>query len=574
LVGLLVLGALALLTVRTLSHADAIVRTQAMLASTIAEYYVEEDRVRVELEIGLSDVQAFHNLMPDEIYQRLGNEPQPLRERIALFFEKDFVVVTDEGTPLPARILEMGPRERVKRDEITGEPLPAGEEEPETVIFASFEYALPSKPANLTLGGLVTSQASVGFVVYHKTIAVNEFRYLGPAQTLDLDWQDPWYSQFRTRNLRRAYYAPMYGFIYVEPYEVRKEIIVRPKNLQQWIDLGLAGRETIPVQLQDELKRKAAEFLRQHHRVTIDGQSVPAELAQINFLERTLRTSRVIDPPVELDLNAATLGAIFVYPTNGLPERVTMEWDLFDDRIKQVPAASVDQAGPLPTYLEPDFNVLEWQNFLTNPELPTLLSLAAPPSLLARSMTLVRWPLAAVGSVVMAWLLLGARRRGRSVRTRAAVAALAVVAAAGSFWLGRGARLSDEIAGEVVGGLLHNVYRAFDYREETQIYDVLEKSVAGELLTEIYLETRRGLELVNQGGARAKVKQIELMEIDARPVDRGGFLATAKWLVTGSVGHWGHVHQRRNQYRAELDVHPVDGAWKLTAIEILEEERL
>jgi hypothetical protein len=42
----------------------------------------------------------------------------------------------------------------------------------------------------------------------------------------------------------------------------------------------------------------------------------------------------------------------------------------------------------------------------------------------------------------------------------------------------------------------------------------------------------------------------------------------------GSVGHWGHVHQWRNQYRAVLDVAPVDGEWKLVALEILEEERL
>jgi hypothetical protein len=34
------------------------------------------------------------------------------------------------------------------------------------------------------------------------------------------------------------------------------------------------------------------------------------------------------------------------------------------------------------------------------------------------------------------------------------------------------------------------------------------------------------------------------------------------------------VHERRNRYRAELDVTPVDGAWKLVDLEILQEERL
>ena len=46
---------------------------------------------------------------------------------------------------------------------------------------------------------------------------------------------------------------------------------------------------------------------------------------------------------------------------------------------------------------------------------------------------------------------------------------------------------------------MSNVYRAFDFRDEERIYDVLERSVHGGLLTDIYLETRRGLEIRNQG---------------------------------------------------------------------------
>lgn len=117
---------------------------------------------------------------------------------------------------------------------------------------------------------------------------------------------------------------------------------------------------------------------------------------------------------------------------------------------------------------------------------------------------------------------------------------------AGGFWVGQGARLSDATANNVVADLLHNVYRAFDYRAEEDIYDVLDKSNSGDLLTDIYLQTRRGLELENQGGAR-KVKQIDLVEMTARPATDGGFLAHVTWVVGGSVGHWGHLHERRNK---------------------------
>ncbi|MGI9590245.1 MAG: hypothetical protein ACR2P8_02665, partial [Myxococcota bacterium] len=154
------------------------------------------------------------------------------------------------------------------------------------------------------------------------------------------------------------------------------------------------------------------------------------------------------------------------------------------------------------------------------------------------------------------------------------LAGLAVALAAAAFWLGAGARLSDERAASVVSGLLHNVYRALDFRGEEAVYDALARSVEGDLLQQIYLETRRSMELASQGGARARVKAVELEELEAQSAGGGAFSARTTWNVTGSVGHWGHVHERRNRYRADLEVTPLDGRWKITALEILEESRL
>ena len=557
------------------ARADAIIRTQAMFADTIAEYYIEEDHVLLEMEIGAADLEAFRNLMPDEIYEGLGNPPRPLAERYSEFLEQDLVLTLEDGRPVPARILEMKPQPRVRRDEITGEPLPVAEGQEETVVFVRLRYPLIRRPATLTLGGRIPAgQAGVGFVVYHEGIAVNDFRYLGGAQTLTLDWVDPWYSRFESRALRRSYFAPMNGFLYVENFEVRKEIILRPKDLEGWLDLDLEGRETIPVEIQADLKLAVLEFLRKHHPVAIDGRPVESDYTRIDFLERTLKSSRVIDPPEELDLNGAMLGAIFVYLVEGLPQRVTMDWDLFSERVSQVPAAAVDQAGPLPSFLEPDFPVLEWQNFLKNPEIPTLTKLAPPPGLPARVLAALRWPGTILALVLAGWGVLGLRRSGRVPAGPFAAAFLLLLLTAGGFWAGRDVQVTGERARDLVGGVLHNVYRAFDYREEERIYDVLERSVDGDLLTEIYLEARRGLELASQGGARAKVKDVELVELEARPAEAGGVAATATWIVSGQVGHWGHLHQRKNRYRAALDIHPLDGTWKLTGIEILEEERI
>ncbi|GAG21113.1 unnamed protein product, partial [marine sediment metagenome] len=259
------------------------------------------------------------------------------------------------------------------------------------------------------------------------------------------------------------------------------------------------GRDTIPVAMQPGLMQKAAEFLRGRHKVVIDGREVVPELARINFLERSLRASRVIEPPRELDVYSAILGVIFVYPTEGLPDNVTMDWDLFNERIRVVPTSAVDQAGPFPVLLEPELPALEWKNFLKNPVLPTLMEIRRPPSLAERLLAASRWLLLPGGIALAVWLMRRNRRGAIGLAASASGAAAAVLVGGVAFWIGGAAGVSDEKAKEVVAGLLHNIYRAFDYRQEERIYDTLDRSVSGDLLERIYLETRKGLELANQG---------------------------------------------------------------------------
>ena len=58
---------------------DALVVTRAMKAGTIAEIFVEQGSVRVELEIGATDVEAFLNL--DALSAELGSSARPLIDR-------------------------------------------------------------------------------------------------------------------------------------------------------------------------------------------------------------------------------------------------------------------------------------------------------------------------------------------------------------------------------------------------------------------------------------------------------------------------------------------------------------
>jgi hypothetical protein len=565
---------------------DAIVITRAMTATTIVEAFIELDSIRVELEIGLADLAAFRNVMPDDLYERLGNDPEPLGDRLQRFFGEDFVIRAEGGEPIAGKLAQIAPRQRVRRDEITGEPLQPVEDEDEIVVFVELAYPLAGRPAVLSLkppapAGTVSATANIGFVVYHLGIPVNDFRYLGAEESLDLDWADPWYSQFQNRNLWRQYRAPLHAFLYVDHFEVRKEIIARPRDLQHWIDLGLEEKEIIPAADQRAIKEKVAAFLADRNPVVIDGKRVEPVLDRIHFVRRSLRTTGVVDPPEDLPILSATLGVIYTYPVAGLPQEVSMEWELFSPRIQQVPTVATDEAGGLPYTVSPDDPVLVWKNFLKNPSSPGLVDLAPPPE---PGRLTVPVPSAACFALAVG-LAFSALRASPRRPWPVLAGGMLLVAVGIVLWpharftarnpLAGTAAVTGQDAQVIVAGLLRNVYRAFDFREEGVIYDTLERSAAGDLLTRIYLETRRALELKNQGGARAKVTDVEMLSAETTNLsDEVGFVAQCTWNVAGSVGHWGHVHQRRNQYDAVFTVKPIGGVWKITELELVSEQRL
>jgi hypothetical protein len=425
--------------------------------------------------------------------------------------------------------------------------------------------------------------ANVGFVLYHNGVPVNDFRYLGTESTVDLDWDDPWYSRFRHRNLRRQYDAPLCVFLYIESFEVRKEIIIRPKDLQQWIDLGLKGKETIPVAAQEALKQQVAEFLAERGPVTVDDQPVQGVLDRIHFVRRSLRTTGVVDPPEELDVNTATLGVIFVYAIDGLPQEASLTWDLFGPRIQKVPSAATDEAGGMPFTLSPEDPELRWQNFLTNPTMPVMIAIM-PPEAPRISVPVIS---GLCFGLVLLLLPVGfhrARKEKRFPRGVVLVGGAAFVLGALS-WpyaraslpspLAQGPVLESEQANEVLHALLYNVYRAFEHRDESLVYDRLAQSISGDLLTDVYLQVRRSMELENQGGARVKVDDVTLLEAAReRELERPGFAYRCRWTAAGSVGHWGHIHRRTNQYDAVITIEPVEEVWKITAIDLREEQRI
>ncbi len=585
LLAILVVGALTAAAHE--AQADALIVTRAMQASTIVEIFIDSSEIRVEFEIGVVDLPAFANVLPDELCKKVAGDSRPLDERLQTFFATDWVIQGD-GQPLRGRVEQLIPGKRVVRDAVTGEALADPPASAEVVMRLTVRYPLrtagPARSGTHSPQSLTIHRprhrptANIGFVCYHNNLPINDFRYLPGEVRLDLDWVDPWYSRFHNPNLRRQFDAPLAAYLYIEPYEVRQEIIIRPRDLQTWLDLGLPDDGVLPVDQQETLKQRVADFLADKNPVSIDGQPAQGRLDRIHFIYRTLRTTGIIEPPVDLDMTSALLGIIFVYPTEKLPTKVSMKWELFSPKIQSVPSVAADEAGGLPDVVTPEDPLLTWQNYLTHPTNPRMLTVPSPPAQRQWSVPLLS---VCCGGLAMGSLLLRARQRksaGDGSRTTSVVALAALVAAFLSLPIARvpipiplPPQHLASTSQQILASLLTNVYRSFDHHDESVIYDRLAQSIAGDLLADVYLETRRSIEVKNQGGLRISVKEVEVTELHAIARQAAEATFRCRWRVAGWIGHWGHIHARTNEHLAQITIAAREEVWKITALEMLDQ---
>ena len=577
------------------AHADWINLTGAETAPNIAEIYVLDDRVHVKLEVYIGDLDKFADLVPDDWLRDAAGRPS-LEERLERFSREGLRFVTGMGEQLFAEAVTLEPRLRVDRQSpfagminpMTRARVPEAPAD-KRVLYVELDYPFKERPQKLAMippldEGSDIASATIGFIAYHKSVPVIDFRYLGAPAHLTLDWSDPWYSKFRNVNLKRHHASALMTFLYVEPYEVRHEVLTRVKDLEEWMNLGLRGDEFIEIDELEPLKQRIGEFMLERNKVLIDGEADEPILDRMNYVTVGVTGIRIIEVPERLEISTAIVGVILTYITDGIPQEVTVDWELFTDQVQRVPATSTDPAGPLPTYVTPDDNVHTWTNFLKNYTIPTVEAVAV-----AGSVGQLEIPVASAGGAVLFLLTVGVviRRRkngdaGRVPLGAAVVLVIAVVAAwpFARLTIDRPVALTGHLEAEhstaLVETLLKNVYRAFDFREEDDVYDKLALTVSGDLLADIYLQSRQSLAVQQAGGAQAKVQELEIREAAATRRDEGGlgYDVRAQWTALGTVGHWGHTHIRQNLYDAILTIQSIDGMWKITGMEILEETRI
>jgi hypothetical protein len=577
------------------ANADWLNLTGAETAPNIAEIYVLDDRVRMVFEVYVEDLRHFPDLVPDELLRNASKDRPNLQARMRRFSQEQFKIVTETGETLQGQLIRAEPRLRVDRQS----PF-AGMINPTTrqrvpnapidtrVLYVEIDYPYTTRPETLTFvpptndNGLTS--VSIGFIAYHKAVPIIDFRYLGAPAALTLDWDDPWYTKFANPNLKRHHKSALMSFLYVEPYEVRHEVLTRVRDLEEWMDIGLQGDEFIEIDELDALKQRIGEFFLTKNAVHIDGQVGTPILDRTNYVKVGLKGIQLIEQPERLEISTAIVGVIITYLTDGIPEEVTVDWELFTDQIQQVPATATDPTGPLPTFLSPGDNVHTWTNFMKTYKLPTVQEVTTEEWVGELKIPVVSL-LCAMLLLPVGWLVYRSLKNGTGLLRPIAIAAVLILIGALTFPYMRvtiprpaamASELDDEQATALLESLLKNVYRAFDFREEEDIYDRLAISVAGDLLADVYLENRRSFAVQAAGGAQAKVKTVSIGNAQAErkagmPLS---YTIRGQWTATGSVGHWGHVHTRENAYDAIVTIEAIDGVWKIRNLDVIDEQRI
>ncbi len=570
---------LILLLIYQSAQADFINLVQADKCESILEVFIEEDHIIARLEIGENDFPWFSNVIPQEFFSK-GFSEKDRNDRWSEFLQKDFVLKSGNQV-LRGAVQTVQQRQRLQRSKLyTGEMDSSFLEN--KIIYVEIYYELKGQISELSIKppipkGSETTFANIGFVVYHKSIPINDLRFLEKEELVHLNWTDPWYSYFENPEITRHHRTSFMSFLYIEPYEVRHEILVRVKDLEDWIDFDYSMDDIIETDDQDSIKQLIGDFLVNRNIVMIDGKAIRPIIDKIHFIEVQLSGIQIMEIPKPLPYASAIIGIIFAYPDEGIPQEVTVHWDMFNDKIQLIPSMSIGPEGPWPYDLQPSDSVLKWTNFLTHYKLPTVTEQKVEAASIHIPIFTIVFVLMTIYTLYRAgWKL------NKMSRLRKFFFVLYILLAIFAYPVGYIAEIpfiakktySTPEAKELISQLLKNTYRAFDFSRESDVYDKLALCNDEDLLEKIYLDTRRSMKIENQGGIEAKVNEVLVKSVEEILDADEGLAYKTNWIVKGEVGHWGHKHQRINEYNAIIKVRPVKGVWKMYDLDIIEEKRL
>jgi hypothetical protein len=397
---------------------------------------------------------------------------------------------------------------------------------------------------------------------------------------------------------------PVGGTIHLHPQDgpdADVRTLIEQNRVRMYVKLNLAYvDEVIDLAREDETRLHPAEFswyreglleyLHDTNRVVIDGVEVAP--VDVGFESMDADLSMLPQFPQMGERALAKVQLALDFPVKTTPKSVRIYWGSYPpDRaigdetfmpsvlIRSTLVANGIESEVVFSEEEPEFT---WHN--TGESAADLfLQVPEPVDVPTRSIPMVSLCLFLVGATFS--LVFG---RKKKIAFTAVAASIFFVSA----WFVRDVAIfeievggqtvlpSAEQAEQIFEPLHANIYRAFDYTSESDIYDALAQSVDGPLLDSLYNQIYRGLIMQDQGGAVSRVQAVRPLEIVVDSIGlipddgRYGFDVTARWQVDGRVTHWGHGHERTNEYLARYTVLQTEQGWRIGGSQVQEQSRV
>jgi len=416
--------------------------------------------------------------------------------------------------------------------------------------------------------------------VSHQGLPVIDHGVLTSAESLNLNWQDPWYSQFSNPKLQRGHSDPVMAFLYIEPQQIKSEVVVRIKEIAAWAKLELRDDILIHPDEYAEIKQKVGQYLLAQNKIsTGDVATATPILDRVDYIRMGASDIQAYEPQQAQRQVATLIGVSVIHPIPAIPAKIQWHWDLFNEKIQRIAIRAYDPAGLFDSYVTPDYPVFEWENMLADIDLPELDNKPKSIAVVVDSSKQTAQLYVLFG--IIAFILffsLSYKYTPSHIRkyTHTVLLLIALTGVYSLFSKGllniNSTQLDKAQAKPILKQLIWNVYQAFEATQEEATYDQLAYSVSGDLIESLYLQHRQSF--LVQDGAWAKVKNIEIQNLESSTTSDDSYLFDCEWLVTGDVIHWGHQHRRDNLYRANIKISAIDKHWKIIGLESIAQQRV
>lgn len=553
--------------------------------------FVTRTKAVVRIQMFAEDLILFQGLEPDEQDLISPEDLERGLEQHKEFLLEKFSVRNVDGELVKGQITDLKPFE------IPAEGIPSTEMMQHTATY-EIEYPFATPPEFLTIqqdisdpNFIVPGEMSLNVHQAGTGLNYSERLLPGGSTTIRFDWEqtlsedasdaewDSWFEKQREATLGITSYGSVYSFIYIEPVEIRHEMLIPLATLSTILHVEHQDPAFVEVSEQDAIRESIRKWLADDNPVLINGTRVRPEFTRIDFYSLSLSDFATQAEAQRVSIASGRAGIIMTYRTpDDVVRDVSLSWATFYSSMKKVPAVVIAYPDSMDRFEfsrfnAPEDNTLTWE---CKPEnLPTrIVAVRADlPEIPTLSV-----PVGGVAALVAAALSLLITQRIAKV-----VAVGVLLTAAASLWSPTAitiahpwkqpAELSTDQAKAVFTSLHQGIYRSLDFGNEERIYDVLATVVEGDLLEDIYLQLRKSLELREQGGAMARIRSITYEDLQVIPREQTqtpwpGFQFRSTWIVDGTVEHWGHVHERKNEFTAVFTMQPRDGDWKITRMDL------